>query len=404
MVDLLEYQAKELFKQVGIPTLPSQVIAEPRELRQLEIPYPIVVKSQVRASGRGKAGGVRFAQNTIDAIAAASIIFNLPILGQFPEVVLAEARYNVQQELFLGIVLDYQRNCPVLLGSIQGGVNLDTLLANLQVIPLEGDFFPYHGRKLCRQMGLTGNLMEGVSEIVTKMYTLFISKDLDLIEINPLGISPEGEVMALDGRISANDAGIQRHTKLKGLIESEIQPLLWLNSQPKSAKIGIICNSVDLGMATLDLITPSELSVGCLVIKDNLDDLKQGLKEWESIPEVEVILINILKNQDYSELVVGVIADYLQSLKIPKVKSDERYERPTGIINRHKVQIQPQIKPPTLVLRLLTQDFEPWQKLLTGLPVYWSEDLESAVTQTISLTQGAKDELADLGSDFSTRT
>ncbi|TVQ46094.1 MAG: succinate--CoA ligase subunit beta [Gloeocapsa sp. DLM2.Bin57] len=404
MVDLLEYQAKELFKQVGIPTLPSQVIAEPRELRQLEIPYPIVVKSQVRASGRGKAGGVRFAQNTIDAIAAASIIFNLPILGQFPEVVLAEARYNVQQELFLGIVLDYQRNCPVLLGSIQGGVNLDILLANLQVIPLEGDFFPYHGRKLCRQMGLTGNLIEEVSEIVTKMYTLFISKDLDLIEINPLGISPEGEVMALDGRISANDAGIQRHPKLKGLIESEIQPLLWLHSQPKSAKIGIICNSVDLGMATLDLITPSEFSVGCLVIKDNLDDLKQGLKEWESIPEVEVILINILKNQDYSELVVGVIADYLQSLYIPKIKSDERYERPTGIINRHKVQIQPQIKPPTLVLRLLTQDFEPWQKLLTGLPVYWSEDLESAVTQTISLTQGAKDELADLGSDFSTRT
>ncbi len=404
MVDLLEYQAKELFKQVGIPTLPSQVIAEPRELRQLEIPYPIVVKSQVRASGRGKAGGVRFAENTIDAIAAARIIFNLQILGQFPEVVLAEARYNVQQELFLGIVLDYQRNCPVLLGSIQGGINLDSLLANLQAIPLEEDFFPYQGRKLCRQMGLTGNLIETVSGIITKMYTLFLSKDLDLIEINPLGISPQGEVMALDGRISANDTGIQRHPKLKGLIESEIEPLFWLPLKPKSAKIGIICNSIDLGMASLDLIAPTGITAGCLVIKDNLEDLKQGLQEWQKIPETEVILINILKNQRYSELVVRIIADYLQSLAIPKPKSDERYERPTGIVSRQKIPSIPLTKTPSLVLRLLSQDFEQWQQLLTGLPVYWSEDLESAVTQTISLAQGAKHELADFGSDFGTRS
>lgn len=99
-MDLLEYQAKELFRRVGIPTLPSQTIAEPRQIKQLRIPYPVVLKSQVRAGGRGKAGGVRFVANTIDAIAAARSIFNLSILREYPEVILAEAHYNAEREFF----------------------------------------------------------------------------------------------------------------------------------------------------------------------------------------------------------------------------------------------------------------------------------------------------------------
>ena len=83
-MDLLEYQAKELFREVGIPVLPSQRIDHPRDLKRLEIPYPVVLKSQVPTGGRGRAGGIRFVENTIDAIAAARAIFNLPILGQYP--------------------------------------------------------------------------------------------------------------------------------------------------------------------------------------------------------------------------------------------------------------------------------------------------------------------------------
>ena len=88
-MDLLEYQAKELFSQVGIPVLPSQPIEDPRKLKRLHIPYPVVLKSQVRAGGRGRAGGIRFVENTIDAIAAARTIFNLPILDEYPQVLLA---------------------------------------------------------------------------------------------------------------------------------------------------------------------------------------------------------------------------------------------------------------------------------------------------------------------------
>ena len=120
-MELLEYQAKKLFKMVGIPVLPSQTIRDPRKIKQLQIPYPVVLKSQVSSGGRGKAGGVRFVSNTIDAIAAARTIFNLSILGEYPEVILAEAHYNAVKELFLAVVLDYDRCCPVLWVQPLGG-------------------------------------------------------------------------------------------------------------------------------------------------------------------------------------------------------------------------------------------------------------------------------------------
>ena len=107
-MDLLEYQAKKLFQRVGIPVLPSQPLSSASELKSLQIPYPVVLKSQVMASGRAKLGGVKFVSNTIDAIAACQSIFSLAIEKEYPKVVLAESRYNTQKEVFLAIMLDYK--------------------------------------------------------------------------------------------------------------------------------------------------------------------------------------------------------------------------------------------------------------------------------------------------------
>ncbi|MGD1920079.1 MAG: ATP-grasp domain-containing protein [Pleurocapsa sp.] len=165
-MELLEYQAKELFRMVGIPILPSQTIKDSRKIKQLQIPYPVVLKSQVRAGGRGKVGGVKFVANTIDAIAAARTIFNLSILGEYPEVILAEAHYNAEREFFLAIVLDYELQCPVLLGSAYGGMNVNALLANLQQVVINTEFSLFHARRLAACMGLSGNLICSVSEII----------------------------------------------------------------------------------------------------------------------------------------------------------------------------------------------------------------------------------------------
>ncbi len=119
-MDLLEYQAKELFREMGIPVLPSQRIDRLKDLKGLNIPYPVVLKSQVYIGGRGRVGGVRFVENTIDAVAAAQMIFNLPIMGEYPTVLLAEAKYDADRELYLAVILNRSIRRPVLLGSQQG--------------------------------------------------------------------------------------------------------------------------------------------------------------------------------------------------------------------------------------------------------------------------------------------
>ena len=222
-MELLEYQAKELFRMVSIPILPSQTIKDSRKIKQLQIPYPVVLKSQVKSGGRGKAGGVRFVANTIDAIAAARTIFNLSILGEYPEVILAEAHYNAEREFFLAIVIDYDLKCPVLLGSAFGGMNVDLLLANLQQVVINTEFSLFHARRLAAKMGLPGELICSVSEIIAKMYRLLQEKDLDLIEINPLGVNKQGKLMALDGKITINDYALARQPIIETLSLSEQQ-------------------------------------------------------------------------------------------------------------------------------------------------------------------------------------
>ncbi|MBD0393360.1 MAG: acetate--CoA ligase family protein, partial [Microcoleus sp. C1-bin4] len=218
-MDLLEYQAKSLFRQMAIPILPSQRIDNLADLKGLKIPYPVVLKSQVRAGGRGRAGGIKFVENTIDAVAAAQTIFNLPIEDEYPQVLLAEAKYNADQELYLAVLLDPVARRPVLLGSRQGGMDVEGSIEQMQQVAVDQEFSPFYARRLTLKMGLQGDLIQSVSTIVEKMYRLFVEKDLDLVEINPLGISPRGEVMALDGKVTANDDALGRHPDLAALSE-----------------------------------------------------------------------------------------------------------------------------------------------------------------------------------------
>ena len=322
-MELLEYQAKKLFRMVDIPVLPSQTITDSRKIKQLQIPYPVVLKSQVRSGGRGKAGGVRFVANTIDAIAAARSIFNLSILGEYPEVILAEAHYDTEREIFLAIVLDYERQCPVLLGSAFGGMNVDALLANLQQVPVKGEFSLFYARRLVASMGLTGGLICSVSEIVAKMYRLFQSTDLDLIEINPLAIDDRGNLMALDGKITINNCALARQPivetlnfsqRQKQTVESSLWQVdkdfssiswRWLDWHHQAGSVATICNSFDSALLTWDLLAQSKiipaysaLIESSLVSEaDNLQLYRQQLweifQELESRKGINAVLINI---------------------------------------------------------------------------------------------------------------
>lgn len=135
-------------------------------------------------------------------------------MGEYPQVLLAESKYDAVQEFYLAVVLDRSVRRPLLLGSQQGGIYVEAALEQIQQVVVDQDFSPFYARKLAVKMGLQGQLIQAVSAIVEKMYDLFIQKDLDLVEINPLGIRASGEVMALDGKITVNDNALVRHADL----------------------------------------------------------------------------------------------------------------------------------------------------------------------------------------------
>lgn len=425
-MDLLEYQAKELFNQIGIPILPSQTIADPSELKRLQIPYPVVLKSQVRSGGRGKAGGIRFVENTIDAIAAARAIFNLRIMGEYPEVILAEARYDAEREFFLAVLLDYQLQRPVLLGSVRGGMDLDTLLEQMQKVAIEEEFSPFYARRLAIKMGLQGSLIHSVSTIIEKMYCLFEDNDLDLIEINPLGVSANGELMALDGKISVNDNAVARHPELMGLdltkgaslerfqneldlasTESVSEPR-WLGGIDERGNIGIISNSVGLVLGTWDAIAQEKgkpcggLAIGetisgkCLSDLSLAQELEVALERIAEIKGLRVVLINLLVSPETVESLANGIADYLQEQNkanaIPR--GDERVTRATGASFNPRTRNSPSrsskvqtSEPLQYVLRLGGGDLEPVQERLTAISIDWTDDIDVAITQTLSLAK-----------------
>jgi succinyl-CoA synthetase beta subunit len=393
---------------VGIPTLPSQTIHDPSELKRLTIPYPVVLKSQVRAGGRGKAGGIRFVENTIDAIAAARAILNLPIVGEYPDAILAEARYDAQEELFLAVLLDYQIQCPVLLGSAKGGMDVENLLQHMEKVVLAGDFSPYQARRLAIAMGLQGELIEGVSDIIEKMYYLFQQKDLELIEINPLALSADGRVMALDGKIAANDSALTRHPDLlcwKTTPASDNLPgLQWLDQVEAKGTVGILCNSNGLALATWDLLAQGKSKLACgLIIEANYphpdfpQQLEVALNQMLSLPHLKVILVNIFGNADTSEAAARAIANILQPRLRATVreKTEDRITRATALANakREREALQKTSSQPAtnlalpLVVRLASGNLAPMQELLSALPVYWTDNLEEAVSQTIALTK-----------------
>lgn len=421
-MDLLEYQAKELFREVGIPVLPSQRIDHPSDLKHLEIPYPVVLKSQVPTGGRGRAGGIRFVENTIDAIAAARAIFNLPILGQYPNVLLAESRYDAEYEFFLAVILDYGIGYPVLLGSSQGGINAEAVINHMQKVVVEQEFSPFYARRLALKMGLQGKLIESVSGIMQKMYQLFVQKDLDLVEINPLGISSTGEVMALDGKITANDSALGRHPELTPLVSTitngnKQQPLIaplalnHLNWNNIEGDIGIVCNSSCLATATLDLIDHAKgKPAQCLLVEDSswdiqsmaspVQQLQSALQQFLDTEDIKVVLINILSSAIASEHVAEVIATYLlsQFAETPVLTSADRDERPTGIALRSRQERNSSVSTlgqrllsrsefPAFVIRLNGGTFDAAQQRLAVLPVHWIDSLDKAVEKAVSLAK-----------------
>lgn len=423
-MDLLEYQAKELFREIGIPVLPSQRIDHPTDLKRLEIPYPVVLKSQVPTGGRGRAGGIRSVENTIDAIAAARAIFNLPILGRYPKVLLAESRYDAEQELYLAVILDYALGRPVLLGSCQGGIDVEAVIEHMQKVVVEQEFSPFYARRLALKMGLQGDLIESVSGVIQKMYQLFLQKDLDMVEINPLGINSTGEVMALDGKISVNDNALGRHSELLNLTSTLADgstnqhyltiPFKELNWTDTEGNIGIVCNDSCLAAATLDLVYRAKgKPANCLIVggyatwdswsvSSPVQQLQSALQQLAQAKGIRVVLVNILSNLAASQQVAEVIASFLlsQAERSPALSTTDRTERTMGSYSRSRQERSngtralgrssaSEAQLPHFVIRMVGENLDSAKERLADFPVHWVDNLDEAVVQAISLAKSS---------------
>lgn len=390
-MELLEYQAKELFRQMDIPVLPSQIVRHPRDIKQLQIPYPVVLKSQVRSGGRGKAGGIKFANNTIDAAAAAQTIFRLPIRQEYPSVLLAEAKYNTKAEFYLCVVVDRNSCRPLLLGSAQGGVDVEESGVCMQQVLVEETFSPFYARRLALQMGLTGEMMLAVSTIVERMYALFEQKDLDLVEINPLGISGDGsEVMALDGKVTVNDHALPRHPDLLDMVASipdrsgviravtnntsTVKKLQSIRLEKiETGNIGVLCCGAGLCMTTLDLIYQAQgqpasaidledLHIQSLEPTEITDRMTKALEAIASDRSIKVIFINLLATIVGCDVLAQGIYDYASKFSESRTM-------------------------PTLVVRLAGRNYKKAQQILSQANLESWEILDKAVEAAVELSQ-----------------
>lgn len=379
-MDLLEYQAKELFCHMGIPVLPSQRIDRPTDLKGLRIPFPIVLKSQVYTGERGKVGGIRFAENTIDAIAAAQAIFHLPILGKYPKVLLAEAKYNADREFYLAVTLDSATRCPVLLGSQSGGIDVEAHLDQMRQVVVDQEFSPFYARRLALKMGLQGKLIASVSAVIEKMYRLLVERDLDLVEINPLAVSASEELMALDGKITVNDAALGRQPALAALVaaipnHAQTSPMACnLNVVEMEGNIGVLCSGAGLTMSTLDLLHKAKgkpanfVDLGgdyrhCCPPSVLQERLKQGLDLIAQTKGVKVIVVNILGGVTSCLQVAEAIAAFL------KWQSTNR-------------------QVPPLVVRLVGDQFHAARGLLDAVDVPVFESTDEAIAKAMTLVSG----------------
>lgn len=322
-LNLYEYEAKRIFAEFGIPVPPSARITKPEELRKVHFGYPLTLKCQVMAGGRGKAGGIKFPKDLAEGEKIAKDLLNLVIKDSKTESLLVEPRMNIKRELYLAVTLDRNQGCPIFIGSAEGGIEIESS-SNVLMMPIHQPYSAFKGREFAKKLGLSGNLLMKVADIANKLYKLFETRDLDLAEINPLVITEGEDVVALDGKIIANDDSLGRQKSFTGWQEAHLTDLSdrerravlnGLNLVELDGNIGILCNGAGLTMATMDMVKAFGGEPGNFLDVGGGSDQAKTLAALEIVnenPKVKVILLNILGGITACDEVAGALADFIK--------------------------------------------------------------------------------------------
>jgi succinyl-CoA synthetase beta subunit len=318
-MNIHEYQAKDLFRQYGVRTLEGVVASNPEEAARAckNLGGNIwVVKAQVHAGGRGKGGGIVLCRSADEVYEAASNLIGKKLItpqttsdGVEVRKVYVEEGCNISRELYLGIVLDREKELPVMMASTEGGVEIEEVahknpekILKAHVDPITG-LGDWQAREIAFGLGLEGNQIKNCIKFMKQLYNLFVNLDCSIVEINPLVVSSDNEIIALDAKINFDSSGLFRHKEIEELRDTnEEEPLetraneVGLNYIKLDGEIGCMVNGAGLAMATMDIIKLHGGEPANFLDVGGGADSKQvaeGFKVILSDPEVKAIFVNI---------------------------------------------------------------------------------------------------------------
>jgi succinyl-CoA synthetase beta subunit len=307
-----EYQAKEIFAQYGIPVPPGRVAQSPKMARMIaaEIGCPVMVKAQVHVGGRGKAGGVKQAQNPEEASDLTSKILGMRIKGLAVRKVLIYRALEVRNETYMGIIVDRRSQLPVVMVSAAGGVDIEQVaretpekIHKLAVDPMFG-LLDFQARDLTLRIYDDSKIALQAANLLMQLYRVFWERDANLVEINPLIVSADNKLWALDAKFDADDNSLFRQEQIAEMrdLQAEIPEEMAAREKGLSyvkldGTVGCVVNGAGLAMSTMDLIThyggePANfLDIGG---SSSPEKVKAAVEFLLKDPDVKVILFNIL--------------------------------------------------------------------------------------------------------------
>ncbi len=264
-----EYQAKELFLQAGMPVPSGGVATNVADAVSIaeSLGRPVMVKAQVHVGGRGKAGGVKYAENVEAARVWAQKILGMDIKGLTVKKILVTEAVEIVTESYVGIIIDRVTKCPVIMVSAAGGIDIEEVAAKtpekihkLAVDPILG-LKGYQARELASKLYKDIKLIRQAANIIMQLYDVYWKTDASLVEINPLISTPDGKVLAIDAKINIDDNGLFRQKEISGMrdVDAEIPAETEAREGDLSfvkldGSIGCLVNGAGLAMATMDLV------------------------------------------------------------------------------------------------------------------------------------------------------
>ena len=310
-MNLHEYQAKELFRAAGMAVNPGEVASDADGVRALAERYGggVVVKAQVHSGGRGKAGGVKLARGAAEAAEHATAILGMEINGLTVEQVLVSPIENIESEAYVGVLVDREGQCPVFMVSAEGGVDIEEVAAtnpgaiHRQRIDPRYGLMPHQAYGLATKLYDDSALARQGARVITQLYDVFVGNGASMAEINPLISTSEGQVKAIDAKVSIDDNELFRHAAVAKLRDPGSETPAdarareaGLSFVKLDGSVGCCVNGAGLAMATMDLVKyyggePANfLDIGG---SSNPDKVVAALEIITSDPGVKVILFNI---------------------------------------------------------------------------------------------------------------